>query len=386
MSLKTKLLSSIILLFLVSASVTYGQVIVTAGTGGTNLVKSTAVNGSSPAYTTLGDIVITETKKSDIKEGQKNKKLILTAPPNWQFNPSSGSIATTLGDDIKKISLKVHASKIEIKFTTDKKKKGKNSIDEITLSGIQVQPIDGNITPAAGNIIRKAKDRGNAKIKGITEEITSFASLSTDPESSMPVELTSFTADVFGGGILLNWSTATEVNNYGFEVQRSAAYDEWEVIGFVEGHGNSNSPKEYEFADDLTTLEDYQENMDLEYRLKQIDTDGAYEYYSLIAAVASGNITGIEDESMPVKFELLQNYPNPFNPATTIKFSLPESAETLLEVYNSIGQKVATLIDQDLGSGYHEVEWNASGFATGLYIYRLTSQNFVAVKKMVLLK
>ncbi len=370
---------------------------VKAATGGTNLVRSTAVNGHAPAYTTLGDITILETAFDDIKESQKNKKLILTAPSNWQFNPLSGNVKVTLGDDIKEISIKVKNSTIEVKFSTDKKKKGKDSIDEITISGIQVQPIDAEISPAAGDILRKSHDQGDAEIVGISQDVTSFGSLSTDPLSSMPVELVSFTSELIENTVQLGWSTATEVNNYGFEVQRSAEEDVWEVLGFVLGHGNSNSPKEYEFTDDLSTLPEYQQFSTFQYRLKQIDTDGQFEYYKLTTSIDLSTVTNIDDEMLPAKFELSQNYPNPFNPSTTIRYSIPGKAisETMpaanesmvnLKIFDLLGREIATLVNEKQNPGTYEVVFDASGLASGTYIYKLTLNNHSDVKKMLLLR
>jgi hypothetical protein len=399
-----KLIKTLILLFvLFNASINFGQVTVTPADGGLNIPRSLATNGHAAGDTLLGNIVITETLVSDIKQSQSGATLILTAPTNWQFTTTSGDVAatagdditaisisgnvtTTAGDDITAISISVAASAITITLTTANGGGGKNSIDEITISNIRVQPIDGNITPAAGDILRSSANAGNVVIDGITEDVTNFGSLSTDPATSMPVELTSFTADVKKNKVLLNWETETEVNNFGFEVQRSVMENDWEVIGFVEGHGNSYSPKQYEFTDDLSALANPSLIDSLNYRLKQIDLDGKYEYYELVEAVNLISITGIYDEGMPVKFELMQNYPNPFNPSTKIKFGLPESGAALLEVYNTIGEKIATLIDGELPAGHHEAEWNASGIPSGIYLYKITAGNYVDIKKMMLLK
>jgi hypothetical protein len=202
----------------------------------------------------------------------------------------------------------------------------------------------------------------------------------------MPVELTSFTADVLENGVKLFWETATELNNYGFQVERAEIAGQWEIIGFVEGHGNSYSPKKYQFIDDLSGLKYPSRTDSLNYRLKQIDVDGKYEYYVLGAPVDLRNITSIGDELFPAEFELYQNYPNPFNPTSKIKFGLPESGKILLEIYNTLGERVATLIDREMSAGYHEVEWNASGFTSGIYLYKITTQDYAAVKKMMLLR
>ncbi|MBS4034508.1 MAG: T9SS type A sorting domain-containing protein [Ignavibacterium sp.] len=192
-----------------------------------------------------------------------------------------------------------------------------------------------------------------------------------DENSPLPVELSSFTSKLINDKVQLNWQTATEVSNYGFNVERSVKDGEWSTIGFVEGYGNSNSPKSYSFSDkDL-----FAGGSEFRYRLKQIDTDGKFEYSDVVAVTV-----------IPTQFELAQNYPNPFNPATTIRFSLPQSTQIKLNVYNLLGQQIATIAEGLFEQGFHKVEFNASELPSGAYIYRIESANFVQVKKMVLIK
>ncbi|MCF6269353.1 MAG: YCF48-related protein [Melioribacteraceae bacterium] len=194
-----------------------------------------------------------------------------------------------------------------------------------------------------------------------------------DDNSALPVELTSFyAASTSSKTVVLNWTTATEVNNYGFSVLRlrSATENEWEKIGFVEGHGNSNSPKDYSFVDSNP-----RSGKSL-YRLKQIDIDGAFEYSETISVEI--NILG--------KYILEQNYPNPFNPTTNINFSIPVTGHVKLTVYNTIGQRVATLVNGIKNAGYHNISFNAANLISGIYFYKLESGDFVQVEKMMLLK
>ncbi|MBK9097926.1 MAG: S8 family serine peptidase [bacterium] len=192
--------------------------------------------------------------------------------------------------------------------------------------------------------------------------------------SALPVEMTSFTAKVSEDQIDLNWETKTEVNNYGFEVERSITLNNenttWQKIGFVQGNGNSNSPKSYNFTDNNPIG-----GSKFVYRLKQIDTDGAYEYS-----------TEVEVELLPTEYELYQNYPNPFNPVTNIKFSLPVQTQLKINLYNMLGELVATIVQGTFESGYHMVTLNASNLPSGTYIYRLESSEFVQVKKLLILK
>jgi hypothetical protein len=190
--------------------------------------------------------------------------------------------------------------------------------------------------------------------------------------SPLPVELSSFTGKAIDNNkVELNWITKTEVNNYGFDVERKINDGEWNSIGFVEGHGNSNSPKEYSYSDnDL-----FAGGSKFQYRLKQIDTDGQYEYSD-----------AIEVGIVPTQFELSQNYPNPFNPSTTIRFSLPKQTQLKLNLYNMLGELVETVAEGTYDAGYYKVSFNASNLASGIYIYRIESSDFVKTMKMILLK
>jgi Secretion system C-terminal sorting domain len=204
-------------------------------------------------------------------------------------------------------------------------------------------------------------------------------------DQPLPVELSSFTAKVLkSGGIQLNWRTETEVSNYGFEIERLQDYKieklqdlpdgeaGWEKIGFVEGNGNSNSQKDYSFTDNSVGYGNYA------YRLKQIDTDGQFEY-SKVIEIDAGNIPG--------GFVLEQNYPNPFNPSTTIKFALGETQTAELKVFDVLGNEVATLFNGIAEGGkVYELELNGESLSTGIYFYRLASQNKVESRKMLLIK
>ncbi len=188
----------------------------------------------------------------------------------------------------------------------------------------------------------------------------------------LPVELKSFTATIKGNNVELNWVTATEVNNYGFQVERKSMQSEsgWEEIGFVQGHGNSNSVKYYSYIDNPFEKGSYS------YRLKQIDLDGAFKY-SGIVSVDLGPVT---------KFALKQNYPNPFNPTTEISFDVPKESTVKLSVYNTLGQKVADLLNEKLSAGTHRVKFDGSNLTSGIYFYKMQSAGFTSIKKMILMK
>lgn len=190
-------------------------------------------------------------------------------------------------------------------------------------------------------------------------------------DAPLPVELSSFTSKYLNDKVQLNWVTKTEINNYGFNVERKVNDGQWNSLTFIEGHGNSNSPKEYSYSDkDL-----FAGGSKFRYRLKQVDTDGNYEYSDIV-----------EIEILPAKFELSQNYPNPFNPSTTIQFSLPKATQLKINIYNMLGELVETLAEGTYEAGYHKVTFNASNFPSGIYIYRIESSAFTQVRKMVLIK
>jgi hypothetical protein len=188
----------------------------------------------------------------------------------------------------------------------------------------------------------------------------------------LPVELSGFSADVLSEReVKLNWTTETEVSNYGFEIQRQTFGDtEWRRIGFVAGNGNSNSPKDYSFTDENPV-----NGSKFNYRLKQIDTDGKYEFSNVIEA-----------EIIPREYTLYQNYPNPFNPATKITYQISKESKVVIKVYDILGTEAVTLVDEIKNPGYYEVEFNGINLTSGTYIYRMTAGEFVEVKKMVLIK
>ena len=222
--------------------------------------------------------------------------------------------------------------------------------------------------------------QGTATIPGTYTVIFSKAFLIMDYDNIIPVELTSFTAGLFGQAIILNWTTATETNNSGFEIQKQvgsmqSTVGNWETIGFVPGFGTTTEPKLYSFIDENVTTGTYK------YRLKQIDFDGTFTY---------SNEIEVEVDFTPEEFVLYQNYPNPFNPTTTIDFALPEVANVALFIYNMPGEKVAELVNSSLQPGNYSYQWDGEKAASGLYFYELKTESvsggFISIKKMMLLK
>ncbi len=204
----------------------------------------------------------------------------------------------------------------------------------------------------------------------------------TDIDAVLPVELTTFNAHVIQNEkVILNWETATEVNNFGFEIERQSVKghlnknelpkDAWVKVGFVDGHGNSSSSKKYSFVDSYLG-----NGTRFVYRLKQIDIDGGFAYSNIV-----------EVEVMPNEFSLKQNFPNPFNPSTRISFTLPQRANVKLFVTDILGREVVRLINNETKeAGNYEVNFDASELASGIYYYTLSAGDFVQTKKMLLQK
>jgi len=194
----------------------------------------------------------------------------------------------------------------------------------------------------------------------------------------LPVELSSFTATTSNSTTLLTWKTKTEMNNAGFEVERKSMINEqstmnsWTKVGFVTGHGTTNSPQQYSYSDNVGTAGTYS------YRLKQIDHNGAFTYSQEIRVEVGG---------VPKEFALAQNYPNPFNPTTTISFTLAEDGHVSLKVFDMLGREVQTVVDGNLKAGeLHNAVFDASGLSSGIYFYRLETTKNSLVNKMMLLK
>ena len=198
----------------------------------------------------------------------------------------------------------------------------------------------------------------------------------------LPIELASFTAASGAGpGVHIAWKTLSEVNNYGFEVQRSAGVtDGFSTLpgGFVRGHGTTLAPQSYQFDDPSAGAGIWY------YRLKQIDLNGTSHYIEPVRVEAAPGV--VAAGSAPPEFALLQNHPNPFNPSTTIRFDLAADRDVSLRVYNSLGQVVSELVNGHRPAGRYSIAWDASGFASGVYFYRLEAGNFVQTKKLIVLR
>ena len=221
-------------------------------------------------------------------------------------------------------------------------------------------------------------EKGATPIVGINDDFDGDLRNVSNPDigadefngTVVPVELTSFTASANAGEVILNWSTATELNNQGFEVQRKFGSNDFVTIGSVEGNGTTTSPNNYTYVDKLIDAGKYF------YRLKQIDYGGKYEYSQVVEVNWSPFTT----------YKLEQNYPNPFNPTTTIGFGIPEKGNVRLSVLNILGEEKRILLNEETEAGYHSIDFNADDLPSGVYFYRMTAGNYIASRKMLLLK
>ena len=192
----------------------------------------------------------------------------------------------------------------------------------------------------------------------------------------VPVELSSFSAAmVEGQRVLLNWKTASEQNNIGFNVLRSRT----ESGKYEQINAELIPPRldgDYEFAD--ATVDAGSKYF---YKLQSLDRDGQMQLHGPIQITIA----------LPQQYVLEQNYPNPFNPSTHIRFELPKAAIVTLSIYNSLGQEVRRLVSAQKPAGYHTIVWNGKDqqgrpAPSGIYHYRLQAGDFIATKKMLLAK
>ena len=231
-----------------------------------------------------------------------------------------------------------------------------------------------NIINSSAALGKRSFNYNGTTWSSITNMDYEFRIVVTD-NSGLPVELTAFTAKSVNSGVELNWATATEVNNHGFAVEKKLN-DGWQEIGFVPGHGNSNSPSRYSFIDNNLS-----NSTNFQYRLKQIDKDGNIKYSNTV-----------EINIVPSKFELSQNYPNPFNPSTSIRYSISQNSFVKLAVYDMLGREVNLLVSGVREQGSYSVEFNGSNLPSGVFMYRLeiwpndASKSLLFVKKLMLLK
>ena len=197
--------------------------------------------------------------------------------------------------------------------------------------------------------------------------INTYAAFQIEP---LPVELTLFDGKYSDGSVLLEWTTSSETNNYGFEIQKRYDNTSFERIGFIQGSGTSSKGNNYSFTDnDLQSDNIY-------YRLKQMDFNGTFKYSDVVM---------IKNAALS-DYRLYENYPNPFNPSTTIKYSLPRESKIKIVLYNILGNEVETLYDGEQESGIHRLTLNASDLSSGVYFVTMSADHFNKSIKISLIK
>lgn len=239
------------------------------------------------------------------------------------------------------------------------------------VSGTEVNIYCGKYSSSVWTLLN-ATDAINHRISGT---VTGFSVFTGGQQSVMPVELCTFNSSVNGRDVKLAWTTAKEINNAGFEIQKSdldKQNTEWTTIGFVKGNNNQNIATNYSYTDSKLNVGKYK------YRLKQIDNNGNYNYHSL---------ENIIEISSPGKFGLNQNYPNPFNPKTKIDFQIAGDEKVTLKIYDVTGKEVITLINNEFRkANFYTQDFNANNLASGIYFYKLTAGKYSQIKKMILVK
>jgi hypothetical protein len=233
----------------------------------------------------------------------------------------------------------------------------------------------GSSSKFSGNLIALSSiiTNNDASISGRLLARTDSVSLTNTNiggDLSTPVELTSFKGGLYNGIVSLKWQTATETNNRGFDIERNNGSG-WIMLAFIPGKGTNTNISNYSYSDNPGKTGKYQ------YRLKQIDFNGNEMLSSEIE---------INLYDSPAVYDMAQNFPNPFNPSTTISYSIAKAGNAMLTIYNAIGSKVSTIVNEYKPAGNYSVQFNGSNLASGIYLYRLESGNYSAAKKFILLK
>jgi len=204
-------------------------------------------------------------------------------------------------------------------------------------------------------------------------EIMEFTTTASDV--SLPVELVSFSASQENNMVILSWETDSEVENFGFEIERAySGSDAWKRLGFVEGNGSVTRTSNYTFSDKSLSKQS-----NVKYRLKQIDYDGSYEYSAAVSIVYNENL-------LPERDKLYSNYPNPFNPLTSIRYEITRGTYVRLTIYDTTGKEVAELVNKRHGPGSYEVSFDGGQLTSGVYIGKIRSNEYSQIIKILLVK
>ena len=245
---------------------------------------------------------------------------------------------------------------------------------------ISIEFPDGDtLSTFPGSVLMKIKTTGGVSVGNYTVTITGKGPNGTPVHKRnvtlvvglvIPVELTAFNASVNKNDVVLNWTTATELNNLGFEIQRRSDNGDYTSLGFINGKGTTTEMNDYSFTDKTVDAGSYT------YRLMQKDFDGTFAYSQEVEV----------DIDLPLDYSLDQNYPNPFNPTTTIRYAIPEDNFVSIKLYDVLGNEVITLVNEQKQAGRYEMLFNASNIASGVYYYQINSGSFTQTRKLMLMK
>ena len=245
---------------------------------------------------------------------------------------------------------------------------------------ISIEFPDGDtLSTFPGSVLMKIKTTGGVSVGNYTVTITGKGPNGTPFHKRnvtlvvglvIPVELTAFNASVNKNDVVLNWTTATELNNLGFEIQRRTSNGDYISLGFINGKGTTTEMNDYSFIDKTVDAGSYT------YRLMQKDFDGTFAYSQEVEV----------DIDLPLDYSLDQNYPNPFNPTTTIRYAIPEDNFVSIKLYDVLGNEVITLVNEQKQAGRYEMLFNASNIASGVYYYQISSGSFTQTRKLMLMK
>jgi uncharacterized protein YjiK len=293
----------------------------------------------------------------------------LTDPEGIEFNPDNGTLYIVSGDE-------------DFIMETDRDGNAVRSIDITFLNartpaGLAYAP--SSTTPGENSLY--IVDRGVDNDTNPLENDGKIYEI-TDEDISLPVELSSFTADLFGNHIWLEWTTESELENIGFEIYRSEKENgNYSIISSyidndeLEGLGNSSTGHRYSYLDDSVIP-----GQTYWYKLADQDIHGISTFHGPVSISINLNT------NQPSVFQVFPNYPNPFNPSTSIRYQLPVHSDVEISIFNNLGREIVTLVSEAQSAGHHQVEWDASGYASGIYYYVIKANSYQDVKKMVLIK
>ena len=332
--------------------------------GATNFTSSGTLNGEIAAnkFFTFSITSNTNYNLSLTDIAAHNIRRSGTGPSTgqWQYKVGSGSYINI-------------GSAISFSVTTS----AGNPQSAIDLSGItDLQNVfAGTVVTIRLVLYGASSSTGTGYLIDLGNSATSDFIINGRVENTLPVNLLSFVSSVNKNKVCLGFSTSSEMNNFGFDVERQQSPDVkiqgWEKAGFVKGNGTVNTLSTYNFEDKNLQTGNYR------YRLKQIDYNGNYEYHYLNNDV---------EIFAPKKFSVSQNYPNPFNPVTKIGYEIPVNSLVKIILYDVLGRELKTLVNEYIKPGTYEVMFDGTDYPSGIYFYRLSTGGFSETKRMLIVK